>query len=256
LPTGREPYGNGVPRGVCGRESRPPGEGGDEREGIEVQRRATLESSPVIGWGWDWNPADTGSGNHGLISFVRGRAAPGDLPISFLQLCNALVLALISVTFGFELPDIVLVVFFGSIVAGFTGLELLFIIRSWFVENDADRFGAIFSSVVVVGVLLFYSFVFGSSSHYLFSLYGEIADVPHIADGNAFAYSWFVDTVTFNASQIWAWLPTAFRPSVWWSNMILWLFCLVSDFILYAGLINALRLVWSGVTGRGIEQKG
>jgi hypothetical protein len=63
---------------------------GDEREGIEMQGGAMLVLQPVICWRRDRGHAGTSGRNHGLISFVQGRAAPGDQPIPFLQLCNAL----------------------------------------------------------------------------------------------------------------------------------------------------------------------
>jgi hypothetical protein len=64
---------------------------GDEREGIEMQGGAMLVLQPVICWRRDRDHAGTSGRNHGLISFVQGRAAPGDQPTPFRQLCNALV---------------------------------------------------------------------------------------------------------------------------------------------------------------------
>src|SRR5215472_3896714 len=66
---------------------------GDEREGIEMQGGAAPVLDPVIRWRRDWDLAGIGGGNHGLISFGRERAAPGDQPTPFSQLRNALILA-------------------------------------------------------------------------------------------------------------------------------------------------------------------
>ena len=63
---------------------------GDERESIKVQSWAALALGTLLGWRRDRNHASTRGRNHGLISFRRGRAAPGSQPIPFLQLCNAL----------------------------------------------------------------------------------------------------------------------------------------------------------------------
>jgi hypothetical protein len=68
---------------------------GDEHERIEVQSGATGALAPAICWGRDWSRTCKGGRNHGLISLGRERAAPGDQPILFLQLCNALRLFLI-----------------------------------------------------------------------------------------------------------------------------------------------------------------
>lgn len=71
-----------------------------------------------------------------------------------------------------------------------------------------------------------------------------------------FVYSWLLDSLTFNASQIGNWLPTQIQPNTWWSDWLVWLFCVVSDVILLGILLNILRLVRVVVTARvGIDQQ-
>jgi hypothetical protein len=153
---------------------------------------------------------------------------------------------------GWWIPDIVATVFGLIFIVGVTAWELLFVIRGFFAPPEFRCFGIMMAPIGTLALLIYPSW-FGDLFQGLYSSYGGFAGVAQNADAawSTFAYSWFLDSVTFNASQIWDWLPTPIRPTAWWSDLLLWVFCLVSDFILYAGLVNMLRLLWFGVTGRG-----
>jgi hypothetical protein len=124
------------------------------------------------------------------------------------------------------------------------------------------------ASITLEGIYLVgYPIVFGLLCLFLFLQYGGFAGMP--SDARAFpapssgatgagdrgwvtfAYSWFLDSVTFNASQLGAWLPTPIHPTAWWSNALVWLFSVATDLVLFGALINVLRLAWWGITGRG-----
>jgi len=109
-----------------------------------------------------------------------------------------------------------------------------------------------------MAILLAYPFIFAVVCQSLYRQFGGFAGAHPNADWTAFAFSWLFDAVTFNASQIWEWLPTPIQPTTWWSETLVWIFCLVSDLIIFAALINLARLAWVAVTGRqqGIEQQG
>ena len=112
------------------------------------------------------------------------------------------------------------------------------------------------AALIGVAYLLGYPFLFSLVCQNFYVLFGGFSGRQAL-DLTTYAYSWFLDSVTFNASQIWSWLPTSIKPTAWWSETLLWLFCAVSDLILFAGLVNMARVIWVVVTRRlDIEQQG
>ena len=64
---------------------------GDERERVDVQGRADLPLSTMVGWRRDGRRADTRDRNHRLISWARRRASSGGQPTTSSELRNALI---------------------------------------------------------------------------------------------------------------------------------------------------------------------
>jgi hypothetical protein len=66
-----------------------------------------------------------------------------------------------------------------------------------------------------------------------------LADVPW----SSFAYSWLLDSLTFNASQMFGWVTTPIQPVAWWSRLLVVGFSVVADTILFASVVNVIRTV-------------
>jgi hypothetical protein len=114
--------------------------------------------------------------------------------------------------------------------------------------------GAIAAILAGISVILIYPLPYSFLCAGLCSPYGGFAGVPLNAvskgDWLTFAYSWFFDSVTTNATQLAHWPASPIQPTALWSNVLVWLFCVVSDFVLFSGLINVWRVFWHAVTRR------
>jgi predicted PurR-regulated permease PerM len=166
--------------------------------------------------------------------------------------------------------NILQVIFAICLVLLFTALATGYSLRPLFaaMESRMTRRNAIETAVI----LLLYPAVFAILCAALFTQFGGFAGVPshypqtsslviesikRIVDFVPFSYSWFLDSVTFNASQLWAWLPTPIQPTTWWANTLVWLFSLLSDVVLVTAFLNLAGVFWIRTARRqSNEQQG
>jgi hypothetical protein len=166
-------------------------------------------------------------------------------------------------TYGFPAHDIVGIVNV-SYVLFLVGLTVAFGARSLYLGDIDSRTYAFLLGASGLLPLLAYPWFFSGLCQGLSLQYGGFAGAPPAGQGldlafpypswAIFGFSWFLDSVTFNASQLGNWLPTSIQPTAWWSNVLVWLFSVVSDALLFAVIVNILRLVGMAATGRGIER--
>jgi hypothetical protein len=189
-----------------------------------------------------------------------------------LAISLLLLVVLSAIPEASSIVSVIITVSYGVAVVGATGIVSLLAVGSLFTpqRESADwrleAFNLAFTATIFVAA---YPYLVSGLFQCLHYWYGGFSGVPSASHDIAklllpdlswitFSYSYFFDSATFNTSQIWSWLPTSIQPTVWWSETLVWLFCLLSDIILFAALIYALRLIWMGTTGRlrGTELEG
>ena len=58
-----------------------------------------------------------------------------------------------------------------------------------------------------------------------------------------FALSWLLDAITFNASHVFGWMTTPIQSNTWWSGVLVVIFSIIVDIVLFAGALNVLHVV-------------
>jgi hypothetical protein len=143
---------------------------------------------------------------------------------------------------------------YGSILAAGTLIALFFSLPrllGLFTPENSERSDLV---LLVLFLGLTIPAAFGRTCRGLSLLYGGFSGIdrsaPIVAQNvvnhwDTFAYSWLLDSFTFNASQVFNWIPTPIHPTAWWAGLLVVGFSIVADTILFAGVINVFRLVRS-----------
>lgn len=107
--------------------------------------------------------------------------------------------------------------------------------------------GLIILVILPVGLV---PLAFGGLCQELYVHFGGFSGVPTPAFSNddwawaTFGYSWLLDGLTSNASQVFGWLTTPIRPTAWWSSALIVLFNVVIDVVLFAMLVTYFWTYW------------
>jgi hypothetical protein len=161
---------------------------------------------------------------------------------------------------------------FAAYFVGFAGVSALGIVfasrrlLSGFIQLDDNPGGFLQGadnvSMVVVFfiVLLFAPIAFGQMCRELFIQFGGFTGVQGansysvigmiFGDWTNFAYSWLLNSLTFNATQVFGWATTPIQASAWWSGWLIVLFSVVADFVLFAGLLNLVKTLYPRLFSR------
>jgi hypothetical protein len=112
--------------------------------------------------------------------------------------------------------------------------------------------GSWLGTVILLGGTIFIvAGTFGWLCHDLFLQFGGFTGLPNAELSKAlnyhssvwlnFSFSWLLDSLTFNASQVGGWVQTSIHPTAWWSAALVVAFSFISDVFLFGSLITVGR---------------
>jgi hypothetical protein len=115
-----------------------------------------------------------------------------------------------------------------------------------------QQFTFYFLIIVIAAEFFPVPLAFSHLAHDLYLMFGGFTGAPHgltysqtMDAWDAFAFSWMLDSVTVNITQIFNSLPTSITPTEDWAKWLLCVYCIALDLIVVAGLYNLARVMLS-----------